>query len=81
MAPLTLAVGMVTVPEKVGPANGAAPVTSAKGILLTVLKADVPFPLTYPLANVLAPVPPAVTGRVPVVSALVLDAYTAPPLV
>ena len=29
----------------------------------------------------LAPVPPAVTGRVPVVKALVLDAYTAPPLV
>ena len=46
MAPVTLAIGMVTVPDKVGPANGAAPEISATGIVLTVLKADVPFPLT-----------------------------------
>ena len=42
-----------------------APVTSATGILLTVDKADMPFPFTYPLKE-LFPVPPLTTSTIPV---------------
>ena len=42
-----------------------APVTSATGILLTVDKAEVPFPMTYPF-RLVAPVPPLATSTTPV---------------
>ena len=39
-------VGKVGVPVKVGEASGAAPVTSATGIVEFAVMADVPFPFT-----------------------------------
>lgn len=54
------------------------PVMSVFGIVEEAVKADVPLPLTYPV-SVTAPVPPAVTGNVPVVKADVDVAYIAPP--
>ena len=57
-------VGKVGVPVKVGEARGAAPVTSATGIVGFAVMADVPFPFTYPV-SVVAPVPPFATAKVP----------------
>ena len=58
--------GAAGVPVKVGDDNGAAPVTSATGILALAVKAVVPDPFTYPV-NVVAPVPPLATGNIPVI--------------
>jgi hypothetical protein len=45
----------------------------------TLEKADVPLAVTRPAEMVAAPVPPAVTGNVPVVNTEVEAAYIAPP--
>ena len=57
-------VGKVGVPVNVGEASGAAPVTSATGIVELAVIADVPFPFTYPV-KVVAPDPPFATAKVP----------------
>ena len=58
------AVGALGVPVNVGETSGAAPVTSATGILAFAVMADVPFPFTYPV-KVVAPDPPFATAKVP----------------
>ena len=57
-------VGKVGVPVNVGEARGAAPVTSATGIVELAVIADVPFPFTYPV-KVVDPDPPLATAKVP----------------
>ena len=55
----------VGVPVKFGEANGAAPTTSATGMVAAAVMVAVPFPLTYPV-RVVAPVPPLATATIPV---------------
>lgn len=59
-----VAVGNEGVPVNAGEFKGAAPVTSASGMLALADMADVPVPLIYPV-NVLAPVPPFKTATIP----------------
>ena len=59
-----VAVGACGTPVNKGDAKGAAPVTSATGILALAVIAVVPVPLMYPV-SVLAPVPPLATAIVP----------------
>jgi len=49
------------------------PLNADVGMVVDAVTAEVPFPIKYPV-SVVAPVPPDATGRVPVVSALELDA-------
>ena len=57
-------VGNEGVPVNAGEANGAAPVTSAIGIVALAVIVLVPEPFIYPV-NVVAPVPPFATATTP----------------
>ena len=66
----------VGVPVKFGETSGAAPTTSATGMVALAVIVLVPSPLTYPV-KVEAPVPPLITGKMPAVPKIaVLAAVT-----